>query len=543
MKKNIKILYIEDDPETRSLMADIMNYHGFQFFEADRGITGIRLAKKIKPDLIIIDLLLPDMEGYEVTTLLKSIDEVKDIPIIALTAQTIKDVKELTLAAGCDGFISKPINVNEFLHHIEEYLAGRRDHLSDNQQNLYLKKYNVLVVEKLAKKIIELETVNENLSHVNEELLQSKEELARYNDRLFYLNNLANFLRKRENPEEVLKILPQKTIDGFKLRRCIVFRYDKSASKLEPQYIAGIDTDKLKNKKIPVSSFSMENLKEQGGLIWFRNINEISEAGLDKFAQQVNSNSFILSKLNDLASRSDSTQVLKAVTEPDHQQELPENYVLFLDKGIEEPGFATYEVRILKSFIQSVGTIYENMLLYHSLFETYKISERQAVTDELTRIYNYRYVMRELERDIDRAKRYGTCFSLIMFDIDHFKNYNDLNGHPAGDNLLKKMSQLVLKNTRKTDTFARYGGEEFLIILPGLTKKKAIPIARKIKKLVEDEDFPFQETQPLKNVTISLGLASYPEDSLNVKGLLEKADKALYLAKNEGRNKIIAFKS
>ena len=99
-------------------------------------------------------------------------------------------------------------------------------------------------------------------------------------------------------------------------------------------------------------------------------------------------------------------------------------------------------MRILKSFIQSVGTIYENMLLYHSLFETYKVRERQAVTDELTTIYNYRYAMRELERELNRAQRYGTNFSLLMFDIDYFKNYNDLNGHPAGDRLLKKLTKL-----------------------------------------------------------------------------------------------------
>ncbi len=121
MKKNPKILYIEDDAETRSLMADIIRYRGYQYFDAERGMEGIQLAKKINPDLIIIDLRLPDMDGYEVTTLIKSIDELKEKPIIALTAESRKNVRELTLAAGCDGFIYKPINVNEFLFKIEEY--------------------------------------------------------------------------------------------------------------------------------------------------------------------------------------------------------------------------------------------------------------------------------------------------------------------------------------------------------------------------------------------------------------------------------------
>lgn len=208
MKKNIKILYIEDDSDTRSLMADIMSYRGYQFFEADRGLTGIRMARKIQPDLIIIDLMLPDMEGYEVTTLLKSIDELRNVPIIALTAETRKNVKELTLAAGCDGFIPKPINVNEFLYKVEEYLSGRRDELSGSDKQVFLQKYTVQLVEKLSRKIMQLETTNEELEKANEDLFGSKDDLSSYNDRLFYLNNLANYLRKRENPEDVLQILP-----------------------------------------------------------------------------------------------------------------------------------------------------------------------------------------------------------------------------------------------------------------------------------------------------------------------------------------------
>lgn len=536
--KNVKVLYIEDDSETRSLMADIMQYRGYQFFEADRGITGIRLAKKIIPDLIIIDLLLPDMEGYEVTTMIKSIDELKDKPIVALTAETRQDTKELTLAAGCDGFINKPINVNEFLFKIEEYLSGKRDRLSLEQEQKYLQKYTVQLVQKLSRKIIELESTNENLSKVNVELNKSKDELARYNDRLFYLNNLANFLRKRERPQNVLQILPQKTIEGFKIDRCVIFRIDQSETRLVPVYFAGFDNT-FKYRKIAIFPEFFEKLKNEDGLVWIRNAADIVNNSLEKFAKSMDSTNFILSKLNDLAARSDSTSVLKAVTEADQQKDTLEKYIMYMDKGIHNQAFATYEVRILKSFIQSVGTIYENMTLYHQLLETYKISERQAVTDELTGVYNYRYLMRELSREINRTQRFGMPFSVIMFDIDYFKNYNDRNGHPMGDTVLKQLAQLVEKNTRKTDTIARYGGEEFFVILPGLEKKRATTIAKKLQELVENEHFPKQENQPDGNFTISIGLATFPEDSKDLKGLLEKVDAALYQAKHHGRNCIV----
>ena len=122
-----KILYIEDDPQARVLMADIFRYKGYIYIEASRGLEGIQLASEHLPDLILVDLQLPDIQGYEVTTHLKSLEKLQETPIIALTAETQKDVKELVLTAGCDGYISKPINITEFLFKIEEYLAGRKD--------------------------------------------------------------------------------------------------------------------------------------------------------------------------------------------------------------------------------------------------------------------------------------------------------------------------------------------------------------------------------------------------------------------------------
>lgn len=542
MEKKIKVLYIEDDPETRSLMADIIGLKGHEFHEAERGITGIKLAKKIKPDLIIIDLMLPDMDGYEVTTLLKSIGYLKNTPIVALSAETKPHVKELTLAAGCDGFISKPINIKSFLSVLAEYIAGRRDRLSPEELKIFGDQYKIQVVEKLSHKVIELDDLNENLSSVNSELIKSKEELSGYNDRLFYLNKLANSLRKSKDPEDILKQLPRNTLEGFNVSRCVIFQVDTSTNQLVPVYSSGENIKQLQKNKFYYDDGLIQTIKENSGLIWIRNQSEIITNGLDKFSSKLKTNSFILSKLNDLGTRSDSTQFLNAVTDADQQKDLPDRFILFIDKSAKEGSIATYEIRILKSFIQTVGTIYENMLLYHRLLEIYKIREVQAVTDELTGLYNYRYLMRELQREINRTQRFGRPFSIIMFDIDHFKNYNDINGHPRGDALLKKMAKLIEEHTRKTDTIARYGGEEFFMIMPGLEKNEAASIAQKMQLLIENERFYNQKDQPNKNLTISMGVASFPQDGKDLKTLVENVDKALYRAKKEGRNRVVLYK-
>jgi len=159
-----KVLYIEDDAESRELMADILHLHGYRFLGASRGLEGIRLATRELPNLILMDMNLPDMQGYEVTTLLKSIDALKTVPVIALTAEIDKGARERTLTAGCDGYIAKPINVTEFVQRIEEYLEGRKDTLDPQEQSKYLTEYNIRLVEKLQNKLEELEkaTTTEN---------------------------------------------------------------------------------------------------------------------------------------------------------------------------------------------------------------------------------------------------------------------------------------------------------------------------------------------------------------------------------------------
>ncbi len=531
MSDKLDILYIEDDMETRSLMADILHLKNYRFHEAGTGLAGIRLAMKIIPNLIIIDLHLPDMEGYEVSTYIKSQPKLKDIPIIALTADIRKETKELTLAAGCDGFINKPINVNAFLFQIDEFLSGRRDKLSTQEEHHFLKKYNIQLVQKLSHKVVEQEQTNTNLSSINRELLESQEELTHYNDRLFYMNSLANLLRQQPDPQKLLSIIPEKIKTGFNVERCAIFSLQNG--NLTPLYCVGIAPQK---KGIKVSDRFNTLLKGKGGIIWFRNLEDVADKKCEKIASYFNASNFILANLNYLTGHDTSVRLLKDFPETEKETSDEDVFYIFIDKPSEP--LVTYEARIFKTFLQTIAMILENKILYHQLFSTYISTQQKAVTDELTQLYNYRYLMVELQRETDRSQRFNTPYALIMFDIDFFKNYNDRNGHPAGDKLLKELAELVRNNTRKTDTAARYGGEEFMIVLPGLNKKDAFTIAQKIHRLIEQTSFAHQRKQPNGNLTVSMGLASFPEDGDNLEALIKKVDDALYHAKESGRNLI-----
>lgn len=164
-----------------------------------------------------------------------------------------------------------------------------------------------------------------------------------------------------------------------------------------------------------------------------------------------------------------------------------------------------------------------------------------ALLDGLTNVYNYRYFQEMLTREIHRAQRYPQQVSLLMIDVDDFKKYNDAYGHPAGDEVLKKVGQILMGSTRKIDLVARYGGEEFVIILPETTKKGSSIVATRIIALLDKIEFYDKKNIFNAHVTVSIGLASYPEDAQTKDDLIVKADQALYQAKKLGKNRICLF--
>lgn len=176
----------------------------------------------------------------------------------------------------------------------------------------------------------------------------------------------------------------------------------------------------------------------------------------------------------------------------------------------------------------------------HQLDDARKKLHQLAITDGLTGLFNYRYFRSQLDHELERARRHNLELSLIMLDIDFFKNYNDTNGHPAGDVVLKEIADAVQENVRKIDIPCRYGGEEFILILPDTGKPAAVVVAEKIRELIERMPFKNQEKQPNGQLTISVGVATFPEDGKTSDSLIERVDENLYQAKQTGRNKVVS---
>jgi len=164
-----------------------------------------------------------------------------------------------------------------------------------------------------------------------------------------------------------------------------------------------------------------------------------------------------------------------------------------------------------------------------------------SISDGLTGLYNQMHFFELLDLETKKSQRYNLNYSLIIFDVDHFKNFNDSNGHLRGSETLRAIGAIMKKKFRSTDLLAKYGGDEFVIILPQTDKVGAYLAAERLREGVEKQVFPGAETQPQKKITISIGLASYPEHGQTDEEILNHADKSLYFAKESGRNRTIMY--
>lgn len=206
--------------------------------------------------------------------------------------------------------------------------------------------------------------------------------------------------------------------------------------------------------------------------------------------------------------------------------------VLNVNNKLNGEPFTSGDLKMLMALAQLAAISIQNARTYQN-----------AITDRLTSLYNYGYFREQLDRQIEDCRQHSDTLCLLMFDIDHFKNFNDVNGHELGNVALVGVASLCMDNSRQAgdrmpDLVARYGGEEFMVLLRGVTLQRASEVAERIRQAVETRHFPGGENQPAGKVTISIGVAAFPHHSDNGDELINSADEALYEAKRGGRNRV-----
>ena len=492
------ILIVEDHRDMLFILQKYLNERGFQTISAENAETAIQLYHEKRPDLVLMDLMLPGMSGIEAIKQIKENDSATEyIPIIIITAKN--DISDIVtgLDAGADDYVVKPFHFDELFARIKTALR--------------LKELN----ERLIRQSKELEEANGKISDLNRNLLSKNKELRK---NIFNLHSLFEISIELNSILELHRLVNSilLTIVGQFSSNSAIFLL---ASKPE------IDRLEIINSKgFYYDALSDLFIDKTDPLIAYFNQKKLP-ALVSRLKRKIK-NSPALEQLAELDMRVITPILVKSSTEG----------LVCLGPRVKKQTYGKQDLEQISILANIIAISITNATLYREV-------EQLSYTDGMTELHNFRYFDLRLHEEITRHQRNKTGLSLLILDVDNFKNFNDTMGHPAGDAVLRKLAKILKETVRENDIVARYGGEEFAVILPQVEKEGAFILAERILENIEKTYFEHEEIQPLGKVTVSIGGANLPEDANDYQTLVNRADTALYQAKNSGRNRVVIFNS
>ena len=472
------VLIIDDSKTQLTSLKLFLIRHGFDVSVAENGIEGYKKVVENPPDVIVCDVLMPNLNGYQFCRLVKNNSYTQKIPVILLTMLNQNIDKFWGDQAGADLFLSKNCELSEILDNINQIT---KNHPVDGATK---------------NKIINTQALKNALqARVNDVLDTSLMEATIMNE----------FRKLSKNIEDTTKFLKS----FFKILASL-FEYNACVIKFN-------EREFYDKSKIYVSTQSYAYTKECIEKI-------VKNSGL------FNENAEIETIENNNENK-EETDNLNFKT----------RYTLDLeinDEKLAKLCFFNYEKIDYESF-QFFEVVKNEMALIAKIRNLYVKTKFLSITDGLTYLYNRRYFFENIEREFERSKRYKSKLSVAMLDIDFLKEINDTYGHQTGDFILKNLSDTITQTLRKTDLIFRYGGEEFIIILPETSLEQAyIPLER-LRLKINNAHIEYNDNQ--LNYTVSIGISEKNDNITTTDELIGCADKALYYAKNTGRNKVALY--
>jgi len=452
-----RVLVVDDVELNVKLLEAKLSSEYFHVVPAFNGPTALELADSELPDIILLDVMMPRMDGFEVCRRLKANPRTTDIPVVMVTALSDISDRLRGLEAGADDFLTKPVNDIALFARVRSLVRLKR---------------------------------------MMEELRLREEICGRFGS--------------HEPSEEF-----GETAAGANILL------------VEQQ---GFGAARVADTLAPIAQ-------------------SVRQAGSCAEAQEMLDETVELIILSLSMADDDPLRLVSQWRANESFRQLPillladEGELPRLAKGLDL-GANDYLIRPVdrNELLARVRSQVRRKRLQDRLHENYRRSLSLALTDELTGLYNRRYVVAHLEELLVRMANDGPADNAVMmFDVDHFKAVNDQFGHPAGDDALRQLADRALRGVRSIDLVARLGGEEFVVVMPETDLNAAVMVAERLRRSVAAEPFLIHAVGERQPITISIGVA-IAEAGDTVDTLLQRADDALYVAKNGGRNKVMSQK-
>ena len=453
-----RVLVVDDVATNRLILKAKLATAYYDVLEADCGQAAFDAAKAEQPDVILLDIMMPNMDGYEVCEMLKACPETAHIPVVMVTASSAPKERIRGLAVGADDFLVKPIN----------------------DMALFARVRNLLRVKMMFDELKLRDSTSRELG-------------------------LPDFLElENETPAKIDRVLlaPAAPAQGK--------AWAEQIAAMPHAEVAGICTEK--------EALEMARLERPDAIIVHQH-----------FMQDGDS----LRLISALRARPETRQAVTLYVVSDGAIETAAKA---LDLGTSDYVLEPFEAEELT---YRLHTQLRRKRHSDRLRSNARDGLRMAVIDPLTGLYNRRYATQHMQKIVERARKSGNDFAVMMLDIDNFKHINDSEGHDVGDQVLKEFSRRIQENTRGVDLVARMGGEEFLIVMPDSGHMAAKHVSERLRRAVESAPFKADTGAELK-VTVSIGVAIGTVGQDDPESLVRCADKALYASKSNGRN-LVSF--
>ena len=479
-----KILLVEDSETQLKFLKDGLIQNGFEVETASNGAEAYKKVFEYIPDIIVSDILMPVIDGYQLCRMIKNVDETKKIPVVLLTVLDKKIDSFWGKKAGAQLFLSKSINMDELVRNI----------------NATLRRYPLTQEYKTT---LALKSKSDNVAQTR-------------------LNTILNDLLLKSVFANEFRNLS----DFLNYERVLVEKLFSLLSSFVEYSVAGIffaSPDDFAENILYIDTLGKnlsKNLLSDIQYDFFRKMEEFKNFKNSKFeVVRILLGKELGYQFTDLKS--------KIIIPLIFDKKLIGGICFYTRQDMDYASFRYFDIMI------------SELLAIFKMKYQYTEKEFMSVLDGLTGLYNRRQFEISLEQEHNRTKRHPSDFSLAILDIDFFKKVNDTHGHQYGDYVLKTVADLMKSAFRKTDLLYRYGGEELVMIMPETNIEGAIIPVQRLRRMVEEYDFDYNNVKA--KVTVSIGLTmNYPEFNTPA-DILKSADDALYKAKESGRNRVVLY--
>ncbi len=538
----MNILIVDDKSANLLALRKILIKPGVNIIEASSGNDALALVLEHDFALVLLDVQMPDMDGFEVAEIMRGNDETKQIPIIFVTAISLEQKYIFEgYDKGAVDYLFKPLDPDILQSKVGIFLELHEQKNALKKTNTELKKANERILEQQEALIEEerLKMLLQMAGATAQELNQPLESLLEDIELVGGINDI---------PEKTIECVNRMKVSGQKIsniaRKIKTLHYSEPIpSNRDCTALASFDRE-IKILVVDDSEDVFEGLK---AFLDGQDLIKLSWAGnfKDSFAM-LEREQFDLIFLDHILNEGTSIEYLNVI----NKEGIETPVVVVTGHGDEmlasqviQMGAYEYlpKSRInSESLFRVINNTVERARLRRDMKRAQAKMAELSTVDELTRLHNRRYFIEALEGEFERAIRYETEMALVVLDLDYFKKVNDTYGHPTGDLVLSGIGKILNNHVRRSDIACRYGGEEFAVILPNLSRENVFPAYERFRELVSKQSFGYDSMHI--GVTVSIGIA-FSNDAESADDLLAHADQALYQAKESGRNRIATFKN